>query len=648
MQDDSGSCKVNDCVDHQDDQGYSARMWKRYQDIAFLVILCLIILWIGLGGSRLWDQDEGYYASVAGEMNSRGDWLVPTFNQELFAHKPPLMYWGMLAGFKLFGVNEFSARFVSAFFGTGMVLLTYWLGRMLFGRMTGWIGALVLLSSVMFTVVARSATADAHLGFFVLLALSLWVEQARKSQSERLPVISVWRWFWIYGAIAGGVLAKGPIGFAFPIAILGVMTLMWGPMQRLSGETSGAWVKVCWHRFWDSFWGMQPVLGGLVLLGVAGPWFIWMQWTTGGEFLSEFFGVHHFERFSQPMDNHSGPIYYYVVSCLIGFFPWTSFAIPIGLNYLDRQKWHQDRMAMRLLTVWICLYFGVFSIASTKLPNYVLPVYPAVALGIALYISRWGQEILGGHEREPKLLLGYTTRAWAIAGWLFMLGSGILLLVVPMFLQQAEHLQNWLTEQLSVDRALFPAIGTLSLMGGVLVLGAIAGVVLVVREESKQMIWLLSGISCCFVFMLWQIVVPAIDQFQTPQQIALECLDSGDESLLDREHEPVVLGMFRPSMVFYSRRTLEFSSRENLIDVLNARQPEVVVLQDPDEDQERALVTHGYRESRRYRSFPKKGWTSVYRAEGIEQANSSGQKDSDERIEAQRAFEGVAAGEGNS
>lgn len=580
-------------------------MWKRYQDIAVLVGLCLLILWSGLGGSRLWDQDEGYYASVAVEMNSRGDWLVPTFNQELFAHKPPLMYWGMLAGFKLFGVNEFSARFVSAVFGTGMVLLTYWLGRMIFGKMTGWIGALVLLSSVMFTVVARSATADAHLGFFVLLAIALWVDQARESQNESLPMIRSWRWFWIYSAIAGGILAKGPIGFAFPVAILGVMTLLWGAPQVATTGTWLSWTKRCWQRFWVSFWSMRPVLGGMVLLGLAGPWFIWMQWTTGGEFLSEFFGVHHFERFSQPMDNHSGPIYYYIVSCLIGFFPWTSFAIPIGLHYLDRQRWQQDRMAMRLLTVWMGFYFGIFSIASTKLPNYVIPVYPAVAISIAIYVSRWGQGV---------------TRTWALAGWFFMLGSGALLLGVPVLLQQATQVQEWLTQRLSIDRALFPAIGTLSLMGIVLVLGAFAGVVLAVREESKRMVWLLSGISCCFVFVLWQRVVPAIDTFQTPQQIALECLDDGDGSNLDREHEPVVLGMFRPSMVFYSRRTLEFSPREHLIDVLNARRPEVVVLQDPDEDQEHALVTHGYRETRRYRSFPKKGWTSVYRTDWVKQA----------------------------
>ena len=146
----------------------SGNDWRT--DSALLVVLCVLVLWLGLGKTRLWDQDEGYYASVAREMFDRRDWIVPTFNQELFAHKPPLMYWGMLTGFHLFGVSEFATRWVSAIFGTGMVLLTYRLGRLLIDRKTALIASLVLASSLMFTVVARSATADVHLGFFILLA----------------------------------------------------------------------------------------------------------------------------------------------------------------------------------------------------------------------------------------------------------------------------------------------------------------------------------------------------------------------------------------------------------------------------------------------------------------------------------------------
>ncbi|MFM7926577.1 MAG: ArnT family glycosyltransferase, partial [Pirellula sp.] len=73
------------------------------RDCAWLLVACIVVLWLGLGTTRLWDQDEGYYASVAREMFDRQDWVVPTFNSELFAHKPPMMFWGMLVGFHFFG-----------------------------------------------------------------------------------------------------------------------------------------------------------------------------------------------------------------------------------------------------------------------------------------------------------------------------------------------------------------------------------------------------------------------------------------------------------------------------------------------------------------------------------------------------------------
>ncbi|MFN7629343.1 MAG: ArnT family glycosyltransferase, partial [Pirellula sp.] len=91
-----------------------------------LCVVAVVVLFWNLGNSRFWDQDEGYYASVAAEMFDRGDWVVPTFNQELCAHKPPMMYWGMLVGFEMFGRNELGARWMSAIFGTLTVLLTYW------------------------------------------------------------------------------------------------------------------------------------------------------------------------------------------------------------------------------------------------------------------------------------------------------------------------------------------------------------------------------------------------------------------------------------------------------------------------------------------------------------------------------------------
>lgn len=586
-------------------------------DIVLLLVLSLLVLWVGLGSSRLWDQDEGYYASVASEMYARGDWLVPTFNEELFAHKPPLMYWGMLLGFEFFGVNEFAARCFSAVFGMGMVLLTYWLGLMLFNRKIGFIASIVLLSSLMFTVVARSATADAHLGFFVLLAIALWVEEARRRQTEVIPVQRASRWFAIYSAIALAILAKGPIGFAFPIAILGTMTLMWNTIRGDAGTWDskdwdnrgwnirglGTWSRELVGRFPQAFLSMRPALGAGVILAVAGPWFYWMQWKTGGEFFNEFFGVHHFGRFSQAMDNHSGPIYYYVLSCLIGFFPWTSFAIPIAMYSLRSEQWREHRLGMVLTATWIAFYFGIFSIASTKLPNYVIPAYPAVAIGIATYFANWmciGSK--AANERSESL--------WARAGWGFMFLSGLLLIVGGIAIEDPK-VQAWVGERFSVDRLIFPAIGTINSMGWVLLVGSAVGFALVQRSSFSRATWVMCGVGSVFTVMLWQRVVPAIDRFQTPQTIAMECLR---QDRVGRE-TPVVFGMFRPSMVFYSKRPIAFQSSENVGQVVQAERPEILVVQGVSSEQEHTLQELGYRQTRRYRSFPKRGWATVYRLE---------------------------------
>ncbi len=92
------------------------------------------VMFTNLGSARLWDQDEAFFARSAVEMHQRHEWVVPYFNGELFAHKPPLMFWMMRLGYGMFGVNEFAARFWPAVFGIATALLTYQLGRKLFAR----------------------------------------------------------------------------------------------------------------------------------------------------------------------------------------------------------------------------------------------------------------------------------------------------------------------------------------------------------------------------------------------------------------------------------------------------------------------------------------------------------------------------------
>jgi hypothetical protein len=148
-------------------------------------------------------------------------------------------------------------------------------------------------------------------------------------------------------------------------------------------------------------------------------------------------------------------------------------------------------------------------------------------------------------------------------------------------------------------------------MGWVLLVGSAVGFALVQRSSLSRATWVMCGVGSIFTVTLWQGVVPAIDRFQTPQTIALECLQ---QDRFGRE-APVVFGMFRPSMVFYSKRPIEFQSSDNVAQVVQAHRPEILVVQGVNSDQEHTLQELGYRQTRRYRSFPKRGWATVYRLE---------------------------------
>ena len=585
------------CIDE------SGNDWRT--DSALLVVLCVLVLWLGLGKTRLWDQDEGYYASVAREMFDRRDWIVPTFNQELFAHKPPLMYWGMLTGFHLFGVSEFATRWVSAIFGTGMVLLTYRLGRLLIDRKTALIASLVLASSLMFTVVARSATADVHLGFFILLALTLWVSRAsawsKRGVSEvgDFPEIPLRTWLMIYLAIAFAVLSKGPIGFAFPVAILGTLTFLW---PWVCGQTI-AWKEIfSVGRFVKATLSMRPFAGAIVLLSVAAPWFWIVNQRTDGAFLAEFFGEQHLARFSKPMDNHSGPIYYYLVASLIGFFPWTSFAIPIGLHALWAKRSVALRLAWAVISVWLFFYFVVFSVASTKLPNYIIPAYPALALWIGSYFSGWLDRLDDEDIQRGNL--------WPMAGWLFMIFSGALIGGITLAI--GSRFGDAWVDRLEIDRKMLPAILTFSWLGWLLIGGGLVGLYFQSTKKRAWGVWVLASLCVGWVSLIWQLIIPGIDRFQTPQQVAIETIAPMQVSAL--RGEPAVVGMFRPSMVFYSRGPLNFCPDDRALEeTLSIDPPSLVVINQSSQKAKQMLDEHGYRIADSLESFPKRGLISVYR-----------------------------------
>jgi 4-amino-4-deoxy-L-arabinose transferase-like glycosyltransferase len=576
------------------------------------MLLCLAsvaVLFWNLGNSRFWDQDEGYYASVAAEMFSRGDWVVPTFNQELFAHKPPMMYWGMLAGFEVFGRNELGARWMSAFFGTLTVLLTYWLGKRIFDANTGLLAALALATSLMFTVVARSATADVHLAFFVLLSICIWSRDAFPatgvSQGIGSGVLQIrWStWIAVYVSMGFAVLSKGPIGVAFPVTILGIVhwwehvTIRLNESRDIEPLTRAQWLRVVlspWNVV-SCIAAMRPITAMIMVASVAGPWFVAMQRQTDGAFLSEFLGVHHLNRFSQPMDNHSGPFFYYIIACIVGLYPWTAFALPTAIAWFDKNAWCDSRRSHFLLSAWVVVYLGVFSIASTKLPNYVIPAYPALALIIGHYFASWSCSKDAWERR------------WQWIGWGGLVLIGLCLAIGPSFLTTPlGSNQTTVLDRFRIDSSMQSTIRWVSLLGIPLIAGGLVGYILLATRRHSWLTSCFAASSLGMMLIFWHIIVPLADRHQTPQDLA---------TALNEQHQGVgragsiaVLNYFRPSMVYYAGQRIQFfNSIEEIVEQSKLDPPSVIVVQEQRVQELRELTSDRYQISDEFPEFPRRG-----------------------------------------
>ena len=376
--------------------------------ILLLTVFSGAVFFVSLGNAPLWDRDEPRNAGCAAEMLQRSDWVVPIFNDQLRHQKPVLLYWLIMSAYSVFGINEFGARFWSAALGVGTVLSTYVIGRRLFDAWIGCVAALALATSLMFVVAARAATPDSVLIFCSTMALMFFVLGTfRKSEPSSEPMNQMVRWFPsslsilipMYVSMGLGVLAKGPIGFLLPMAIIGMFGLIHNRSTNTSNASSAGpptgpkrWFIEIWAvinpiHFLKVLWSMRPILAATLILIVSLPWYVMVHWATEGDFSQMFFFSEHFGRATVAMENHSGGVWFYPVAILIGFFPWSCFWGPTLVDVIRRCNSRTDDAVLNFkasatvfLVCWIVVQVGIFTIAKTKLPSYVTPCYPALAL----------------------------------------------------------------------------------------------------------------------------------------------------------------------------------------------------------------------------------------------------------------------------
>lgn len=504
-----------------------------------------------LGETRLWDQDEAYFAGAAAEMHRAGDWVTPRFNGEMFGHKPPLMYWAMMIGYRLFGENHFAERIGSALCGIGTAVLVYQFGCRFFTRRAGLWAGISIGSCLMFTVISRAAVADGYLTFFSALGIYLLLDtETNTAAANEQPDRSIrFTRSWLrtvagYAAFGVATLAKGPIGLLMPMAVIGLFLMITAPAINNAPITSWSERFTLWRRrlgplnFFRQFMIMRPFTAIAAVLLTAGVWFAMVGWATNGAFLEEFFGAHYLNRFGGAMDNHSGPFYYYLLALLIGVFPWSVFTIP-ALGVWRKQLASSGRDGAILLACWLVIYLIPFSLAATKLPHYILPCYPAVALLIGCWFDAW----LGDQEAAP----GWNWRAGMIA----LTAAATLLFAVPFALPNFAF-TNTLLEQDKIAAGIAAALPTLGAAGGVLLLSGLSIWIAAELRQKRVAATLFATIAPVYMFGLFAILAPQIDVHQTSPNLAAEA----HRTIGDAARPVATFQYFRPSLTYYFRQPI--------------------------------------------------------------------------------------------
>jgi 4-amino-4-deoxy-L-arabinose transferase-like glycosyltransferase len=490
-------------------------MRQRVRDYAVLLAVSAALTLPNLGGPSLWDVDEGVNAQAAREMRDADTWIVPTFNYQLRTAKPVMLYWLQRASYAAFGVSEFSARLPSVLAGWLAVLLTYELAQRMFSRDTGLLAGLVLVSVVQFGLLAHAATPDATLLLFTSLTFfAFWAGHAEGSR----------RW-WLPTAAACGlaVLTKGPIGVGLP----GLVLLLY----------------FAWNRELGRLLDRRLFGAALVFVLTAGPWYGLVSNETRGEWVKAFIGRENLQRFANPMDQHDGPFYYYLVALPVMFAPWSAFLLAVQWYGVRRAlrpnsptsfplregeerggEVPRETRAHRFLLCWFVAYLVVFSTAATKLPNYIFPLYPALAI------------------LTSRFLIGWRTGTSPVPNWVMAVGTSALALVGVVSIVGIVLADQY-----------FPGLGIWAAVGAIPLASAIAMARALRRADRDGVVTILIVGSVLFVGVLVAFPPEVVDRYKAPRQL-VSLSGAGDPT---HDLRLASFEWFQPSLVYYTGREVK-------------------------------------------------------------------------------------------
>lgn len=348
-----------------------------------LLIAALILFTLNLGGLPLRDWDEGTVAGVAKEISlhpiASVAWLYPTLGGEAYLNKPPLIHWLIALAYRMGGVNEWASRLPGAILTALSVPLLYSIGREIFPqRITAIFASLVYLTLLPMVRHGRLAMLDgAVVSFFVF---TIWcVLRSRRNLRYCLGI-----------GIGLGLIcfSKGLLGLL--LGAIAILFLLWDTPRLLTH----------WYLWLGIAIGMTPVIS----------WYTAQWWHYGSFFTQTALVTQSLNRIWQNVENHAQPPWYYLLEIVKYSFPWLLF-LPQGFRF----TWINSNISYsKLIIVWLGIYLLAISVMTTKLPWYVLPVYPAFALAVGVQLTQiWHKPSLNYSRRATSLLALFALIGWA-------------------------------------------------------------------------------------------------------------------------------------------------------------------------------------------------------------------------------------------
>ncbi|MFZ0427581.1 MAG: glycosyltransferase family 39 protein [Acidobacteriota bacterium] len=337
-------------------------MNERLQVLLFCGLVTYLALFYQIGRLPFFGSDEPRYARIAEEMEQSGDFVTPHLEGRPWLEKPPLLFWLEAASFRVLGASEATARLPNAILAVAGALVMALLAYHLFGIRLALLSYLILVTTAMYDIFARAASTDLPLSVTFSAAVAAAYLAIRKRTLG---------WAAASGAcLALAILAKGPVAL---VLFLGIFALYFLATGRFG------WSLV------------QILVGGLTLLALAVPWF-WLVWRANGHnFVMTFWVNHHLARFATNLHHHVEPFWFYLPLVILGFFPWVFF---LGSSAVEtwraRFQLDDEHVSFQLLLwIWALVPLVFFSLSSSKLAGYILPVFPPLALLAAIQWQRF-------------------------------------------------------------------------------------------------------------------------------------------------------------------------------------------------------------------------------------------------------------------